>query len=68
MPQMGGLEMGQRLRSLRPELPVLFTSGYVEQVVIEQALKIPGATFLAKPYLPADLLKRVRELLDQTRS
>ncbi len=65
MPQMGGLEMGQRLRELRPDLPVLFTSGYVEQPVIEQVLKIPGSTFLAKPYLPADLLKRVRELLDQ---
>lgn len=58
MPGMDGWELGRRLRSRWPELPVLYISGYD----LEQA--IPSATaFLRKPFDPSALLDRVARLL-----
>ncbi len=64
MPQMGGIEMVHALRRARPDLRVLFTSGYVETPSFDAVVRERGSAFLAKPYLPAELLKRVRERLD----
>jgi PAS domain S-box-containing protein len=54
---LGGRELADRLKVERPDLPVLLTSGYAEDI---------GTTpFLPKPYVPATLVQRVRELLDR---
>ncbi len=63
MPEMGGKELVEKLRERRPDLKVLFTSGYTGETIAHQGIVDAGVNFLAKPYLPADLLQRVREVL-----
>jgi PAS domain S-box-containing protein len=62
MPVMGGRELGKRLASDKPELPVLFISGFADDVLLTGQAD-PMHVFLGKPFTQALLLKRVRELL-----
>jgi FixJ family two-component response regulator len=62
MPVMGGRELGKRLASDKPELPVLFISGFADDVLLTGQAD-PMHIFLGKPFTQALLLKRVRELL-----
>ncbi|HTL59694.1 MAG TPA: response regulator [Candidatus Limnocylindrales bacterium] len=64
MPVMGGKAMADALRAFRPETKVLFSSGYSEEVIGDHGVLQPGIEFLQKPYLPATLTRRVREVLD----
>jgi PAS domain S-box-containing protein len=61
MPVMGGRELATRLKTLRRSLKVLFTSGYADGPVRPD---IPPGRFLAKPFTPSMLGRKVRELLD----
>jgi CheY-like chemotaxis protein len=65
MPQMDGKALAERLRAMRPDLKILFTSGYTEKVIGNHGGLAPGAAFLAKPYNPVLLLNKIRETLDQ---
>ena len=62
MPEMGGLELVDRLRAGGRHLRVLFVSGYPNT---DGDLALPGDGFLAKPFVPQVLLRKVRELLDR---
>jgi CheY-like chemotaxis protein len=62
MPRMSGLQLAERLRQLRPGLPVLFVSGHDESA----AGLPPTAPWLEKPFTPEMLARRVRALLDQS--
>ena len=64
MPGLGGYELAQRLRSRRPDLKVLFTSGYTEDKLGPSNGLPPGTGFLQKPYRPEVLARKVREMLD----
>jgi len=64
LPEMSGKQLADRLRELKPMLPVLYTSGYTENTVVHRGIVDEGVHFLAKPYLPADLLRKVREVID----
>jgi len=64
MPGMNGWELGKRLRQRWPGLRVLHVSGYTEDVADPGGAGEPGAAFLQKPFLPADLLASMRRLLD----
>lgn len=64
MPQMGGWEMAAQLRKRRPEKKILFTSGYNEEIANAHGCVDEGIEFLPKPYLPAVLTQRVRQVLD----
>ncbi|HXF96088.1 MAG TPA: PAS domain S-box protein [Gemmatimonadales bacterium] len=63
MPGMKGHELAQRFRERRPGALVLFTSGYSPQALAGELP--PGAAFLAKPFTPEALARKVRELLDR---
>jgi PAS domain S-box-containing protein len=64
MPQMGGLDLAERLRANRPRLRALFTSGYTEENAA-QLREIEDARFLQKPFTGSALARRVREVLGQ---
>ena len=64
LPQLRGVEVADRLRARRPGLRVLYMSGYTQTAIVHDGLLDPGVNFLAKPFRPADLANRVREVLD----
>jgi PAS domain S-box-containing protein len=56
-------EFAQRLKTLRPDLPVLFTSGYTDNAIIHQGRLDEGVNLISKPYAKADLARRIAQLL-----
>ena len=64
MPIMGGKEIADRLTAMRPDLKVLFTSGYTDDTIARQGILKPGTEFTHKPFSPLELAKKVREVLD----
>jgi PAS domain S-box-containing protein len=67
MPLMSGPELAQRVTRARPNLRVLFISGYIDRALIHQGLRQPGTAFLQKPFTPDTLASKVREFLDGPR-
>jgi len=65
MPQMGGIELANRLRTTRPDTIVLLTSGHSDDAIVQSGEPDPGVGFIAKPFLPAALACKVREMLDR---
>jgi signal transduction histidine kinase/ActR/RegA family two-component response regulator len=65
MPEMGGGELAQRLTERRPDLRVLFVSGYTNDEVLRRGIPNAGEVFVRKPFTPEDLMRRVREVLDE---
>ena len=65
MPEMGGRELASQLVVARPEIRVLYTSGYTAEAVNQQAVLELGDAFLGKPFSPDGLLRRVHEILHQ---
>ncbi len=65
MAGMSGKDLADRLRGERPDLKVLYTSGYTENTIVHHGVVDAGVNFLSKPYLPEDLARRVREVLDK---
>jgi DNA-binding NarL/FixJ family response regulator len=64
MPRMGGKVMAEWLKITYPGLKVLFTSGYTEDAIVDQGVLEREIEFLPKPYSPASLAAKVRDLLD----
>jgi PAS domain S-box-containing protein len=64
MPQMGGKELADQLRKVRPNVKVLFISGYTNAEIVHQETLKPGFGFLQKPFTAAALAQKVREALD----
>ncbi|MDD3580957.1 MAG: PAS domain S-box protein [Desulfobacca sp.] len=66
MPGMGGKKCLEELFRLNPQARVLITSGLADATVAEQALQAGARGFIGKPYNLKKLLKKVREVLDQS--
>jgi len=64
MPLMGGIVMAEWLKTTYPGLKVLFTSGYTDDAIAQHGILEAGVSFLSKPYTPAILARKVREMLD----
>jgi PAS domain S-box-containing protein len=64
MPKMGGGALAARIQELYPGIRVLFISGYTDSALIQHGKLAGGTEFMHKPFSPADLARKVRELLD----
>src|SRR6266446_2347384 len=63
MPGMGGRELAKRLLQIRPNLAVLYLSGYTEDTILHQGALGPCTAFLQKPFTLQNLARKVREVL-----
>jgi len=61
---MNGRELAQKLLPMRPEMKVLFMSGYSEEAIAQHGVLNPGTEFLQKPFTTEALIRKVREMLD----
>jgi len=57
-------ELAERMEKSRPSLKVLFASGYTDDALFRQGVRRAEVEFIAKPYSPSELLKKVRKVLN----
>jgi CheY-like chemotaxis protein len=63
MPGMTGRELARLLMALRPSLKTLYTSGYPANAIAHEGVLDPGVAYLPKPFSPAQLAAKVRDVL-----
>ena len=63
MPEMSGLEVARRVLAARPGTPVMYMSGYADEVLQHEDV-VPGACFVQKPFRPDVLMSKVRDILE----
>ncbi|MCL5746102.1 MAG: PAS domain S-box protein, partial [Acidobacteria bacterium] len=64
MPGMSGMELARRFESSRPDMTVVFMSGYGENVIAQGGMISPDVNYLSKPFSADALVQRVRDALD----
>jgi PAS domain S-box-containing protein len=64
MPQMGGIELMRRIKSLRPQVKFLYISGYTDDALIRQGVRTEEVSYLSKPFTRKNLISKVRNILD----
>ncbi|MBZ5593803.1 MAG: PAS domain S-box protein [Acidobacteriia bacterium] len=64
MPLLNGRELAKRLISMAPHLQVIYISGYADDVLAYHGTLAPGTVLMQKPFSPAELMLKVREVLD----
>ena len=67
MPRMSGRELTDRLGRLRPEMNVIYMSGYTNSAIVHQGVLDDDSTFIQKPFAPEDLARVVRKVLGPAR-
>jgi CheY-like chemotaxis protein len=65
MPGMSGRRVAEHLGPLRPNMKVLYMSGYTDDSVFRNGVLEVGAAFIQKPFTPSSLARKVREVLDE---
>lgn len=65
MPEISGRELADRLAQLRPEMKVLYMSGYTDNAIVHQGVLDEGENFIQKPFAPVVLARKIREVLDE---
>jgi PAS domain S-box-containing protein len=64
MPRMNGRTLAKAVQGFRPDIKVLYMSGYTDNVIIHEGILDPGTPFLQKSFTPSKLARKVREVLD----
>jgi PAS domain S-box-containing protein len=65
LPLMSGRQIVDRLRSMRPEIKVLFMSGYTDDAILQHGILDSGVAYLQKPLTPTSLTRKVREVIER---
>jgi len=65
MPKISGRELGERMASIRPEIKVLYMSGYTDNAIVHHGVLGEGIKFIQKPFTVEGLARKVREVLDK---
>ena len=68
MPKMNGAELIQRIRGIRPDIPIILCTGFSELIDEEKALSLGIQRYLMKPVVKGDLAAAVREVLDSQKT
>jgi CheY-like chemotaxis protein len=68
MPIMGGRELSEKIKEIYPEIPTLFTSGYMDDDIHQDILTLAKDRFINKPYNIQDIMDKIRYLLDNKAS
>jgi len=64
MPKMNGMEVCSALKTMKPEIGIIFCSGYSAEIIPPDYLAANGLQLILKPFEPFDLLRKIRETLD----
>jgi signal transduction histidine kinase len=67
MPEISGPDLVRQLAQLRADINVLYISGYTDEAIVHHGIPESGVAFLQKPFVPNDLARKVREVLDLRR-
>lgn len=68
LPKLGGVELIREVRSLKPSVKIIGSSGYGRANIREEVLQAGGDEFLPKPYITTDLIQTVKQLLSAGQS
>ncbi len=68
MPILSGRDLADRVAVLRPDTQVLYISGYTDDAVVRNGVAADSVQLLHKPFTPATLARKVREILDRQRA
>ena len=66
MPGLGGFELAQRLAPIRPDMRVLYMSGYADHEAVTRALGDSTVAYLHKPFGPNELASKVAEMISRS--
>jgi PAS domain S-box-containing protein len=66
MPEMSGAELAKRVAPIRPEMKVLFMSGYTDDSIVRHGVLESEMAFLSKPFTPESLARKVREVINSS--